>query len=1116
MNYTDKKTILLVEDEAIIALNEKMILEKFGYQVITASTGEKAVTLAAGNKDIDLILMDIDLGKGIDGPEAASKILVLKNIPIVFLTSHSEREMVEKVRGITRYGYIIKNAGDFVIQSSIEMAFELFDAHENINQKLNELKENKDSLSITLQSIGDAVIATDINGNITRMNKTAERLTGWSFEEAKDLHLSQVFRIINAFSRSPIENPAQLVIEKGKIIGLANHTILINKNGIEYQISDSAAPIKDNEGKVKGVILVFSDVTEKYRTEALLRESEERFRLISQLSPTGIYLTNSSGEYSYVNARWCEMSGLTSEEALGMGWVNGIHPDDRQLAFENWNKMLEGKELLGNEFRFQNKEGKITWIYELGTSKTDTKGDITGYIGVTVDITTRKLADKALKENEKEKSELLEKLNEAQSIAMIGSWDWDLETNKVWWSDETYRIFEVTPDNYIPGFEENGQFIHPDDMDNYREAFNHSFKTGTPLNIDLRLITRNGKIKHGHTRGKLIYDEARQPKRFIGTFMDNTEQKTTEELLRTTLQRMNTLLASLYTGVLTVSEDGKVEHVNQAFCDLFNLKEKPENLVGLSSTEMISKIINYYASPEYTLARIHEIVSAEKPVRNEEIEMKDGKLYLIDYIPITVEGKKYGRIWHHHDLTDRKKAEEALRTSEEQYRALFENMINGFAYCKMHFENGNPVDFTYLKVNKAFSIQTGLTNIEGKKVSEVIPGIRESDPQLFEIYGRVSLSGIPEQFETYLESLKMWFSVSVYSPANEFFVSVFDVITERKLTEEALRKNEERLRISLEAANSGNWEWNLETNENHWSDELYRLYELDPNFFAPTFENWLRSIHPEDRIQAARVVQDAASAGSELNIEWRVNNSNERWLMSRGKPLFDLNGNMTHYSGVVIDITERKLAEEQIKKLLAEKELILKEVHHRIKNNMHTIVGLLQLQAEKMKDQLSADALNEASDRVMSMMVLYEKLYRSVNLNYISLNEYLPDLIDKIVKNFPNSKNVKKEINIEDIILDPQKSSTIGIIINELVTNAMKYAFIGKSECLIKISVNSFQNNIRLQVHDNGSGIPELVDFNESKGFGLMLVNILTKQLNGEIRMVREDGTKIILEFKKD
>jgi PAS domain S-box-containing protein len=181
------------------------------------------------------------------------------------------------------------------------------------------------------------------------------------------------------------------------------------------------------------------------------------------------------------------------------------------------------------------RDGLIVAVLGVGNKAqayTEKDTDLVAYFAdVAWEIAQRKQAEEALKESEGVKSELFEKLNEAQQIAMMGNWEWNLQTDHVWWSDETYRIFGVTPQDFVPSFEASGQFIHPDDFARYDQSFKHALQTGEPLDVELRLITNAGRLKHCQAKGKIIYDEAGQLLRFIGTVMDITERKRTEEVL---------------------------------------------------------------------------------------------------------------------------------------------------------------------------------------------------------------------------------------------------------------------------------------------------------------------------------------------------------------------------------------------------------------------------------------------------------------------------------------------------------------------------------------------------------------------------------------------------------
>jgi PAS domain S-box-containing protein len=220
-----------------------------------------------------------------------------------------------------------------------------------------------------------------------------------------------------------------------------------------------------------------------------------------------------------------------------------------------------------------------------------------------------------------------------------------------------------------------------------------------------------------------------------------------------------------------------------------------------------------------------------------------------------------------------------------------------------------------------------------------------------------------------------------------------------------------------------------------------------------------------------------------------------------------------YFLATIVDITERKNSDSSVKTLLAEKMLILKEVHHRIKNNMNTVSSLLSLQAQTVSEPSAVSVLLDARGKVQSMGLLYDKLYKASDFTNLSVKEYLPALVDEVIANFPNANNVKVEIFADDFVLDAKRLQPLGLIINELLTNIMKYAFHGREAGLITVSAANVAGHVSISVQDDGIGMPESVSLENSSGFGLQLVHALTQQLKGTTRIERNSGTKIELEF---
>ncbi len=259
-----KVNILIVEDEGIIAKDLKHTLGKLGYSVSAiAFSGEEAVK-KAGEILPDLVLMDIVLRGAIDGVKAAEQIRARFNIPVVYLTAYADEDTLQRAKITAPFGYLLKPFREKELHAAIEIAL-------HIHKMEGKIRESEQWLSTILKSIGDAVIVTDTGGRVTFMNSVAEGLTGWKREEAAKKHLKDIFNIVNEGTGQQDEDPATRVLREGGVVGLANHTVLIARDGTRRPIDDSGSPIRDNKGNITGVVLIFRDITERRRLEEELR-----------------------------------------------------------------------------------------------------------------------------------------------------------------------------------------------------------------------------------------------------------------------------------------------------------------------------------------------------------------------------------------------------------------------------------------------------------------------------------------------------------------------------------------------------------------------------------------------------------------------------------------------------------------------------------------------------------------------------------------------------------------------------------------------------------------------------------------------------------------------------
>ena len=391
--------------------------------------------------------------------------------------------------------------------------------------KEKELREAQEEFKTTLYSIGDGVITTDKNGIVKQMNPLAEKLTGWSEADAKGKSLENVLNIINEQTRQGVVNPVKRVLVEGVVVGLANHTLLISKEGKEIPIADSGAPIKNEKDEITGVVLVFSDQTRQRAAQKKLEESKEKYKNLFQSIRDAIILADTDRNIISCNPAFTEIFGYSFDEIKGKKTIT-IYENEQQFVELGETIKAHNGTPFNYTVNYKRRDGTVfpgeTAVFYLK----DSNGNTEGFIGLIRDVSERIKAETALKESERF-------LSEAQSIAHLGSYVWDISTG-FWKSSKILDEIFGIDENYIRSFEGWADLIHPD----WRIVMTDYVKNVVvgehkKFEKEYKIIRQvDGRERWVYGLGDVELDKNNQPLKLIGTIIDITDRKMVEEELR--------------------------------------------------------------------------------------------------------------------------------------------------------------------------------------------------------------------------------------------------------------------------------------------------------------------------------------------------------------------------------------------------------------------------------------------------------------------------------------------------------------------------------------------------------------------------------------------------------
>ncbi|MCB8945725.1 MAG: PAS domain S-box protein, partial [Ardenticatenaceae bacterium] len=594
------------------------------------------------------------------------------------------------------------------------------------------------------------------------------------------------------------------------------------------------------------------------------------------------------------------------------------------------------------------------------------------------------------------------------------------------------------------------------------------------------------------------------------------QARATQQALLASEKRLEHILASApISMVLSKPRGGQLIQVNEATCQM----------LGYTKTELLSRGFNDITHKD-DIASSKKVVQAmlagemEKAQFEKRYYHRDGHTICAIttvYLMRDEQGEPDYLISQIQDITQRKQMEEALRQSEANLQEAQQIAQLGNFEFDLQAQSVRWSDEAY----RIFGIEVG-EEISLERYQKLLA------PEDFQRVMTAVSHTITSQQPYVLEHdiiLDNGRRKHLYCAGRPFHdeagqvVRIFGIvqdITQTKLVEKSLQENMARYRTLFESAHDAIWLYTLDGKVITANPQACELSGYSLEEMVGTTTEYLRPA--QDWEAANQKFQQAALAGGDPPVYERAlvrKNGEQRLTEIRIRRVEDHDGSPLFLFGVVRDITERKQAEAQIKASLREKEILLKEIHHRVKNNLQVISSLLDLQSDYITDAPVKEMFQESRSRVRSMALVHEQLYQSVNLAQINFAEYVQNLTGYLLQVYGHlARQVHLQMDIARLPLSIETAVPLSLIINELVSNAYKHAFVdGRSGTITLALTTSHHHHLELSVQDNGIGIPAHIDIHQHPSLGLTIVNTLTEQLGGQLELQRPSGTRFVLTF---
>lgn len=926
----------------------------------------------------------------------------------------------------------------------------------------------------------------------------------------------------------------------------------ISKSGKPIWLKDDYTPIFDETGKVNYILGISRDITSEKQAQFELEQKWNDYKNLIETAPIGIFI-HEYGKCLYCNkvaANFLEEKD--PKKLIGKNLVSFISPEQRVAGVSRIKQAANGTvlndlaykiittknniidvELKSVPIIFNGKNCVQTIVYNITAEKKLAQEVIRAEVAE--DLNKQLIEE--IKFRKRVQKELISQSSKYEAIFnntahMVGTINKDLIITSFNQNYFQYlkQIFnhEVKIGDHLSSISSLSyqNFSYEKWKSKLSEIFNSKEKINN-LFFEIQNKDLNNKTYYREIYLHPLYDNNGSVEEVAVIGHDVTERKVAEEKIHEQSAKLSAIFNSGEQLIWTVNKNYAITSFNQNFSDAMY------ELYGIRPDKNINEAFNpLKGSPnnkhDLWLEKYDEVFHKKKNIKfSLEQVRRDGKKYFrqIFISPIVTNNEVNELSCISYDITELNYLQSESLKMEQRLNSIFQSSSHIIWTINKNYLitsfNQNFADIFEQNYNVKPKLNTNLAELLSEEVK------KEYINYWYEIYARCLKgeklklnrkeinphTGEPLYREIFINPIK-----NKQGEIIELACLAHD-ITETKNFENRILNQSAKLKAIFESGNQLMWTINkkleLTSFNQNYANAIYNLYgfypqenkgirQLSGNKTKPFESLWDEKYH-------------AAFEGRQVEFTTERNTLNGHKVFRQYYlyPIKNVHGEVEEVSGLGFDITENKLNEVKIMQSLKEKEVLLKEVHHRVKNNMQVISSILNLQSSYVKDEYALNLLKECQNRIKTMAFIHESLYQTKNFESVNFSEYVTVLTKNLVHSYSlNSQKIKLILTLDNLFLNLDTSIPCGLIINEIVSNSLKYAFSDNRDGIIFVNLKTNNNKVSIEVGDNGVGIPETLDIKSTQTLGLQLVDTLIEQIGGTLKLDKTKGTKFIIEFK--